>query len=105
MSRSVIILALTAILAASLAIWGWSEAGEAKGALKDQIALTRAAEARTIKMQNSLRAVEKKYATARQDLEAVLTDVPDRPTPDGVYKRLCARANCTKLESMSAPAD
>lgn len=105
MSKTIIALVLSTLLASCVALWGWTEASTARGQVNDQIALRKAAEARTIKIQKSLRAVESKYAVSKTALEAALRSVPDRPTDRAVYDSLCARGNCASVGALPSPAD
>ena len=103
--RQTVLLILALIVAVCVALWGWTEAGEAKDALKEQIELRAAAEARLSKVQSSLRRVESNYATSELRLRQLHNTLTDRPTDRRVYNVLCERANCVKVESMPTSID
>lgn len=103
--RQTVLLILALVVASCVALWGWTEANEAKDALKEQIELREAAEARLSKVQSSLRRVESNYATSELRLRQLHNTIIDRPTDRRVYNVLCERATCAKVESMPTSAD
>lgn len=105
MSRTVIVLVLSLIGATCVALWGWSEASEARGQAKAAIAAQAAAEARLIHIQTNLRSVSRDYQTAREELSRIHAEAPDRPTDPRVVNVLCKRGNCAKLDPVPTPAD
>lgn len=103
--RQTVLLILALLVASCAALWGWTEAGAAKDALKEQIELRAAAEARLSKVQSSLRRVESNYATSELRLRQLHNTLTDRPTDRRVYNVLCERATCAKVEPMPTPTD
>lgn len=105
MSRTSIAMILGLLLTSLLALWGWREAGRYDGLYKKEIELRVAAEARTAKIQSTLRAVSSNYASSELRLRRVLATIPDRGTPAAVYNELCQRANCAKPGAVQTSAD
>lgn len=105
MSRTIIILALTSLLASCVAFWGWSEASLARGQVKDQIELREAAEARLGKVQTQLRIVKSNHATTSLRLDQALRGRTPNSTPVAVRNVLCERGNCATVDTMQTPAD
>ena len=105
MSRLTIALVGALLLSASLALWGWSEVGTARTERDTANDAARASLERLQAVQSNLRRVKSDSATSELRLSQVLGTLPDARTPDAVYNELCARANCAKLDPLSAPAD
>lgn len=93
------------IVSSLMALWGWSEVSRYKDLSEAETTRADAAEAAVRTIRTSLRKVESNYATSELRLKQVLGTIPDRATPVPVYNELCRRANCTKLDSVSTPAD
>jgi len=105
MSRLTLGLFMAFVVSALLALWGWTEVEDAR---KERDAANVSAAAsleRLAAVQTNLRRVKSDYATSELRLSQVLGTLPDARTPDPVYNELCARANCAKLDPLSAPAD
>lgn len=105
MSKAIPILILTTLLGLVSALWAWSEVSVARGQRDVAIDAQAAAEARTAKIQLTLRRVSSNYATSEQRLRMVLATLPDRGTPRPIYDELCRRGECAKLDPMPTPAD
>lgn len=105
MSRMTLGLFMAFVVSALLALWGWSEVGTARKQRDDANTAAAVAQERLATVQTNLRRVKSDYATSELRLAQVLRSYPDARTPDPVYNELCARANCAKLDPLSAPAD
>lgn len=105
MSRITIGLIGAVLLTSALALWGWSEVGDARKE-RDAANVAAAASAERLStIQSQLRSVKSAYATSELRLSQVLRAYPDSRTPDPVYNELCARANCAKLDPLPSPSD
>lgn len=108
MSRTVIALFLSLVVAVCAALWGWSEAGAARdkvSALETSLAASQARLDKTIK---AVRTVEKKNAEYRADLARALEQNRDwagAPVPAAVSDSLCKRGNCRTVSPVHSPGD
>lgn len=105
MLKTVIALAVALLLAVSAAVWQYDRAqGYRTEAIDAKDAQARA-EAREAKLKTTLRTVRKTYATRNSELDRANGGIDPRATDPGVYRVLCQRGNCRKLDPVRTPGD
>lgn len=105
MLKAIIALVIALILTASVAVSQWQDANQYKDQARTATAAQVAAESRLIQMQAVLRKVNSDYATQELRLQQIHATTPDRITDRGVYKLLCERGNCAKVDPLPSSAD
>lgn len=105
MLKAIIALVIALILTASVAVSQWQDANQYKDQARTAIAAQVAAESRLIQMQAVLRKVNSDYATQELRLQQIHATTTDRITDRGVYKLLCERGNCRKVEPLPSSGD
>lgn len=104
--RTTVVFAL--IVASLMALWGWSEVGRYSDLYKTEKTSRIAAQAALKRVQVITAKVDKKNDQLRFSLDESLRlnrEWADRPVPPAVSDGLCARANCARVQPLSAPAD
>lgn len=105
MSRITIILGACLALALAYGFYVSKEYIRVNDTLNAQIELREAAEAREARIKKDLRKVESNYASSELRLATVLNGRPVTLVPEPVYKLLCERGRCAKLDPLPTPLD
>lgn len=105
MLKAIIALVIALILTASVAVSQWQDANQYKDQARTAIAAQAATQARLAAMQATLRKVNSDYATQERRLQQVHSTLTDRPTDRDVYKLLCERGNCAKVDPLPSSGD
>ena len=105
MLKAIIALVLALLVTAYTAFSQWERGNQYKDQARDAIAAQVATQARLTSMQAVLRKVNSDYATQELRLQQIHATSPDRVTDRGVYKLLCERGNCRKVDPMPSSGD
>lgn len=105
MLKAIVALILALAVTAYTAFSQWDRANQYKDQAQAAIASQVAAESRLIQMQAVLRKVNSDYATQERRLQQIHSTLTDRATDRGVYKLLCERGNCAKVDPLPSSTD
>ena len=105
MLKAIVALIVALILTACVAVSQWQDANQYKDQAREAIASQKAAETRLASIQATLRKVNSDYATQELRLQQIHATTADRVTDRGVYKLLCERGNCRKVDPLPSSAD
>ena len=105
MPKAIMLLILALCVTAYTAFSQWDRANQYKDQAHAAIEAQAAAEARLTSIQTRLRKVSSDYATSELRLQQVHSTLTDRPTDHRVYKLLCERGNCRKVDPLPSSGD